>query len=167
MVYWVRNILTPYVVSIRQSIGNPEHPLVLIMDGLNQHFDESVKAEFENLSPFIIIPLPAHSSHLTQPCDGCIFGLTKTRYKSIGPVDGYPALTSKMLRIKKAIQQCLTEENIVASWEKCGFAITIKDGVCTNIKFKPEFGEFLRTEVEGPEAQAIAAEFAKEIRGCK
>ena len=83
MIYWVRNILAPYVLSVRQSIGNPEHPLVLIMDGLNQHFDDSVKEEFEKLSPYIIIPLQAHSSHITQPCDDYIFGLIKTRYKRI------------------------------------------------------------------------------------
>ena len=164
MIYWVSNILAPYVIGIRQTISNPEHPLVLIMDGLNQHFDDSVMAEFAKLSPFTIIPLPAHSSHITQPCDGCIFGLAKTRYKKIGAVDGYPALTAKMLRIKKTIQQCLTEENIVASWAKCGFEITINDGICTNIRFKSEFAEFLRSEVDGPEAQKIASEFAAEIR---
>ena len=167
MVYWVQNILAPYVFNIREMIENHDHPLILIMDGLHQHFDERVMVEFEKLSPFTIIPLPSHSSHLTQPCDGCIFGLIKTRYKNIGPVDGYPPLTAKMLRVKKAIQQCLTEENIVASWDKCGFTITINDGVCTDIKFRSEFGVYLRSEVDGPEAQAIAAEFAKNIRNAK
>ena len=69
-----------------------------------------------------------------------------------------------MLRIKKSIQQCLTEENIIASWDKCGFAITIEEGICTKINFKPEFGQYLLSEVDGPEALKIAQEFSKEIR---
>ena len=40
MLYWVTNILTPYVQSIRDEIDNQEHPVVLIMDGLGSHFYE-------------------------------------------------------------------------------------------------------------------------------
>ena len=104
MIFWVRNILAPYVATIRNQIRNPEHPLVLIMDGLGTHFDEEVIKEFDKLAPYKIIPLPAHSSHLTQPCDGCLFGLTKTKYNNTAKPEGYPEYTSKLLRIKKKKQ---------------------------------------------------------------
>ena len=167
MIFWVRNILAPYVATIRNQIRNPEHPLVLIMDGLGTHFDEEVIKEFDKLAPYKIIPLPAHSSHLTQPCDGCLFGLTKTKYNNTAKPEGYPEYTSKLLRIKKTIQQVLTEENIVSSWESCGFEIQISSGICTKIRFKEEYAEFLRSEVDGPEAIKIASEFADEIRASK
>ena len=49
MVYWVQNILIPYVTDIRKEIGNPSHPLILIMDGLGTHFDPVVMQEFDKI----------------------------------------------------------------------------------------------------------------------
>ena len=68
---------------------------------------------------------------------------------------------------KKTIHTVLTEENIIASWKSCGFDISVSEGVCTRIYFRDEFGTFLRTEVDGPEAQAIADSFAQELKSKK
>ena len=137
------------------------------MDGLGAHFDEKVKEEFDKLQPLKIVPLPAHSSHLTQPCDGCLFSLTKSIYKGTSNSDDYPPYTKKLLRIKKTIHTVLTEENIIASWKSCGFDINVYEGVCTRISFREEFATFLRTEVDGPEALNIAESFAAELRSTK
>ena len=149
MLYWIQNILHPYVQQIRDEIGQQSHPVVLIMDGLGAHFNEEITQELDKLSPITIVPLPAHSSHITQPCDGCLFGLTKTIYKGTSIKEAYPPYTTKLLRIKKTIHQVLSEENIIASWKVCGFEIRIDDGICTHIEFKEEFAQYLRTEVDG------------------
>ena len=52
----------------------------------------------------------------------------------------------------------------MASWKTCGFDIKIENGICTNIHFRDEFAEYLRTEVDGPEAQKIAEMFSEELR---
>ena len=159
MLYWIQNILFPYVNQIREEIGQKTHPVVLIMDGLGSHFNEEITNELEKISPIKIIPLPSHSSHITQPCDGCLFGLTKTAYKGVSIREEYPPYTTKLLRIKKTLQQVLSEENIVSSWKACGFDIKIEDGICTKIHFKDDFAQYLRTEVEGPEAEKIIESF--------
>ena len=52
----------------------------------------------------------------------------------------------------------------MASWKSCGFDIKIENGMCTDIHFNEEFAEYLRTEVDGPEAQKIAENFSEELR---
>ena len=83
MIDWVQNILIPYVIKIRSEINNENHPVVLIYDNLHQHLTDEVMQEFEKIQPVILIPLPPHCSHITQPCDACVFGTTKNRYSQL------------------------------------------------------------------------------------
>ena len=133
MIEWIQNHLIPYVLQIRGEIGNDNHPVVLMMDNLEQHFTQNVIAELEKIKPYILIPLPPHSSHLTQPCDACIFSSAKSKYNQIS----YPACNSKfvakLLRIQSAIKQTFSEEMIISSWKHCGFTITIEKGNCTKL----------------------------------
>lgn len=80
-------------MQIRSDIGNDDHPVVLLMDNLEQHFSEKVISELEKIKPYILVPLPPHSSHFTQPCDSCVFSSSKSRYKQIP----YPSSTSKFV----------------------------------------------------------------------
>lgn len=70
------------MLTITMCLGSVEyHPVVLVMDNLETNFSENVLNKIEKIKPYIFVPLPAHNSHNTQPCDSCIFGSTKTRYK--------------------------------------------------------------------------------------
>lgn len=132
MIKWVQEILIPYVLQIREEINQKYHPVILFFDNLYQHLSPPIIQELELIQPIILIPLPPHSSHLTQPCDACIFGSAKSKF------------TSKLVRIKKAIQQTLNDELIYASWLYCGFEITINQGICDHISFSEKFQEKLR-----------------------
>lgn len=54
MIEWVINCLISYVVSIREEIRKPNHPVVLIMDGLGSHFDDEVMEGFCKIEPFML-----------------------------------------------------------------------------------------------------------------
>ena len=98
----------------------------------------------ELIQPIILIPLPPHSSHLTQPCDACIFGSAKSKFSQLTSPHYNSKFTSKLVRIKKAIQQTLNDELIYASWLHCGFEININERICDHISFSEKFQEKLR-----------------------
>lgn len=159
MLYWIENVLTPHVQRIREEIGNPEALVVLIMDGLLSHFHPSLKEKFDALSPIEIIPLPAHSSHFTQPCDASLFGATKSRYGNTPKGNTESKFVAKLLRIKNAIQKAVNDEIIYSSWKKCGFNISIENGVCTNVTLSEEFIEQCKLQCcENLAVEATAAE---------
>ena len=144
MIEWIQNNLIPYVIDIRSQINQDNHPVVLMMDNLSQHFSEKVINELKKIEPYILIPLPAHSSHITQVCDACIFSLSKAKYNSIPYPASYSKFTAKLLRVKKAIESTFSQETIISSWSHCGFNIEIEDGICKSIKFSEEFQTKLR-----------------------
>ena len=104
MTEWVDKILTPHVLKCREDTGNPNSVVVLLMDGLNTHFHESILPKFEELSPIILIDLLPHSSHFTQPCDGPFFASVKQRYVAVNVTSYENNFVMKLLRIKKTIQ---------------------------------------------------------------
>ena len=91
MIDWIQNILIHYVVQIRLEINNLNHPVVLIMDNLEQHLTQKVKYELSKIDLVFLIPLPPHSSHVEQPCDACIFSSAKSKYNQLK----YPDYKSK------------------------------------------------------------------------
>ena len=93
----------------------------------------------------ILVPLPAHSSHITQPCDASVFSRAKIRYSQLANDPTKTKFTAKLLRIKNAIEQTLNEDLVFSSWKKCSFDITITDGICSHIEFSEEFQAKLRT----------------------
>lgn len=163
MIEWIQSCLIPYVIDIREQIQNPNHPVVLILDGLSCHLNDQIMEEFVKIEPFILIPLPPHSSHITQPCDGTIFNVTKIRYQQTPSPNNKTIFTGKLCRIKCAIQQALSQENIISAWEKCGFHITITEGVCTEVEFTKEFQNFLKRSASGNDAKEYENNLLHEI----
>lgn len=72
MVFWIRNILKPYVEFFRNAT-NEILKCVLIIDGCTSHFTYEVIAAFDDIGNVKLIPLPPHSSHLLQMLDATLF----------------------------------------------------------------------------------------------
>lgn len=85
--------------------------------------------EYVKIEPFILISLPPHSRHITQPCDGTIFNVTQIKYQQTPAPKNKTIFTRKISRINCVIQQGLSQENINSPREKYGFHITINQGV--------------------------------------
>ena len=75
-----------------------------------------VNSEIEKIDDVIIVPIPPHSSHISQMLDATIFGSLKRRYGSTPSnslIDS--KFTRKLIPIKQAFQTCITEELIISS----------------------------------------------------
>lgn len=65
MIKWIQEILIPYVIDIRTEINQDNHPVVLILDILNQHLNENVMNEFikiESIYSFTSSYLTSHTA---------------------------------------------------------------------------------------------------------
>ena len=94
-----------------------------------------------------MIPLPAHSSHIAQMLDVSILNSFKTMNKSIpGEMKFSSPFTKKIMRIKKAYQSVMFDEQIRAGWETAGFKIAIENGDVVSYTFEEGFKEFLTSQ---------------------
>ena len=75
-IFWIENNLKPYVEFVR-AFFNQNLRCVVIADGLSSHFHDNVKPSLEKIGNIKMIPLPAHSSHISQVLDVSIFNSFK------------------------------------------------------------------------------------------
>lgn len=145
-IFWVENNLAPYVKCVRDMLGENLR-CVVIADGLSSHFHERIQPSLECIGNIEMIPLPAHSSHIAQMLDVSILNSFKTMYKSIpGEMKFSSPFTKKIMRIKKAYQSVMFDEQIRAGWETAGFKIAIENGDVVSYTFEEGFKEFLRSQ---------------------
>jgi hypothetical protein len=100
MDYWVATVLLPYVTSVRVRLG-ARVMSVLIVDGLCSHSTGYTRDTFRD-DEIRVIELPAHTTHLYQPLDLCIFGVTKKEYRV-----GGEAKTELREKISRKIERVL------------------------------------------------------------
>lgn len=94
-----------------------------------------------------VIPLPSHSSHLTQMLDSSAFGSLKKRYSSIqGNKNFTSKYTRKLMKIKQAYESSVNSELIRSSWESTGFKINLSQGEVSSYSFSDDFKSFIRAE---------------------
>ncbi|OHT02774.1 hypothetical protein TRFO_30039 [Tritrichomonas foetus] len=144
MLYYVSYHLAPYIQQIRSIFGKDQR-CVIIADGCSSHFNPKVVTELEKIGNIEIIPLPPHSSHISQMLDAAVFASVKKRFASIS---GDPTLESKFIRklarIKKAYETAVSDDLIRSAWEATGFSITINKGQVVAYSLKEEFKSILR-----------------------
>ncbi|OHT02588.1 hypothetical protein TRFO_06987 [Tritrichomonas foetus] len=143
MLYWVNTILKPYIASVRTVIGQ-EKPCYIIADGFKSHFHSNVIQALNEIGYIHLIPLPAHSSHITQMLDVSYFGAVKKKY-SVTPGNNEieSKFTRKLLRIKKSFETVTTSELIRTSWEASGFPIHVSNGQVIGFSFSESFKNIL------------------------
>ena len=67
--FFVQNILEPYIHSVRNEKENPTLPFILIMDGLPAHKNANVTNAINKIGNIHVRFIPPHSSHFLQPLD--------------------------------------------------------------------------------------------------
>lgn len=113
---WFKTLFIPYVQNI-------EGPKLLIYDGHSSHISVEV-CEAAVLNDIHILVLPAHSSHIYQPLDVCVYKPIKTTWKNIlsewyfggnGSVskEVFPSLFNKVISVVK-------RSNAVSGFEATG-----------------------------------------------
>ncbi|OHT08675.1 hypothetical protein TRFO_22767 [Tritrichomonas foetus] len=146
MLYWIENILKPYITAVRSQIGLNQ-PCYIIADGCTSHFHQTVSEKFAEIGNICIIPLPPHSSHLSQMLDASFFASVKKKY-SVLPNDHSveSKFTKKLLKIKRAFQSVANEELIRSSWEATGFCLNVVNGDVVSYEFSETFKSLLRAK---------------------
>jgi transposase len=104
---WLTDILIPYVQKKRIELQLGFSNAGLILDGCLAHDDQDIldKAN-ENLIFFYF--LPAHSSHITQPCDQLIFTLWKKKIKKIKTEKVLTKQSKRIYLASKALNETCT-----------------------------------------------------------
>ena len=109
MLFWLKEIVSPYVKSVREHLGN-DAKCVIIADGCSAHSSPEINSYLSEIGNIEFIFLPPHSSHITQMLDATIFGTIKRRYSSTSIQGKYTRFTKKLLRIKRAYQSSINED---------------------------------------------------------
>ena len=144
MVQWIQEVLQPHVALVRQQLNQPKALAVLIIDGHPSHLSDVAQIEFTKIAPLMIIPLPAHSSHLTQPADLVLFSVTKGRFKNVIINEELSPFTMKLCKVYRAILSSADPFNIIASFKRAGFKNHLSQGRIVRIEIHAETFEKLR-----------------------
>ena len=153
MIFWIQNILEPYVERIRNHIGK-DKMCYIIADGCTAHLSPEVNSALNSIGNIKMIFIPPHSSHITQMLDATIFSALKRRYSVIpGNKKFASKFTRKLMRIKNAYQTSITDELIRSGWETTGFKLVLQYGLVTGYTFLETFKAHLRSEVSNSEAR--------------
>lgn len=147
MIFWIRNILKPYVEFFRKA-ADENLKCVLIIDGCTSHFTDEVIDAFDEIGNIKLILLPPHSSHLLQMLDATLFSSVKRRFSSIPENKDFTSrLTRKLIRIKRAYESSVCSELIRSAWEATGFHLNLTQGEVTSFTFDEEFKSRIRHQV--------------------
>jgi hypothetical protein len=123
---WFSVLFLPEIQQRRECTGY-EGPCILIMDGCSCH-DGDIFLDLAMEENIIPLYIPPHSSNQLQPCDLCLFGLTK---RQIIRINKLPEGNAQSLHIAKVICGYLiaaTPINVVQSFRNAGISLRL-DGV--------------------------------------
>ena len=81
MQFLINNNLSPYVNSVR-TLLKENLKCVPICDGLKAHLHDIIFEELSKIGNIKVIPLPSHSSHISQMLDISLFNALKKKYGS-------------------------------------------------------------------------------------
>ena len=148
---WFREVFLPKIQSQRERMKCPDKKAVLIFDGFAGHESKelySLAAE----NNIMLIKIPPHSSHLTQPLDQQVFQTLKAAYRretSTGFIKD--RMVRKLFKILKACGESFLPHIIRESWDRVGVQCRWNDeGEFTNISI--EMDSVIRREVPvGPQ----------------
>jgi hypothetical protein len=74
---WLQTRFIPRIGNLRTKL-NYSGPIILLIDGHASHITPRIVA-FTGSAQIVLIRLVAHSSHIGQPLDLCVFGLFERR----------------------------------------------------------------------------------------
>jgi hypothetical protein len=118
---WFDTIFLPRISELRRKFDY-DGPGILIVDGHSAHVTPRVIALCGALNG-IIIRLAAHSSHLAQPLDLCVFGLFKIFYRTERQSKAMQGETQKIYRALLAFCKSAITPMVRWSFERRGFRL--------------------------------------------
>jgi hypothetical protein len=118
---WLDTIFLPRISELRLKFDY-DGPSILIVDRRSTHVTPRVIA-LCGARNVITIRLVAHSSHLAQPLDLCVFGLFKIFYRKERQSQGMKGETRKIYRALLAFCRITIIPTVRWSFEQAGFRL--------------------------------------------
>ena len=132
--YWLKHFL---------HYANPQRPLLLLLDGHSSHF-ELASIEMACKKEVIILCLPPHTTHESQPLDSAVFGPLKKHWTGVCHdfQQANPGAVITKYSFSRLFSQAwldsLSAHNLIAGFKNCGVhpfnrsAIEVLDDNCVN-----------------------------------
>lgn len=133
MIFWITQILIPYINSVKAIYGQDLVPL-LIFDGLKAHKTDNV-IQLLNDNGIRHLNYPPNCTHLVQCLDLCFFGIMKKEYKNI-QASLFPKghkTARKIEKILKGIYIAGFPTSIIAGWIEAGFDLAYENGEISHV----------------------------------
>lgn len=114
--YWLKHFL---------EYANPQRPLLLLLDGHSSHFELS-SIEMAQKKEVIILCLPPHTTHESQPLDSAVFGPLKKHWTQVCHdfQQANPGAVITKYSFSKLFSQAwldsLSAHNLIAGFKNCG-----------------------------------------------
>lgn len=119
---WFQEVFLPQVREQRQKMcpSDTKKKAVLIFDGFAGHESQALSALAAD-NHVMLIKIPAHSSHLTQPLDQQIFQTLKTAYRRECALEFIKdRMVRKLFKLMKAFSESFSPHIIRESWKSVG-----------------------------------------------
>jgi len=117
----VSSTIFPVLEQKRQRSGNPEEKALLLVDNHASRFDEDMLQDCADHN-LLVVPLPTHSSHWSQPNDQHINLVCKEAFSKLfrSKIGGNHRYTDEDLVscILYGVQSAMKTETIIQSWAK-------------------------------------------------
>lgn len=115
---WFTEIFLEELGSKRRAAGY-SGPAVLVLDGCTAHdgdyfWDTCLRKNV------IAIPIPPHSSNQVQPCDLCVFGLTKRLIRRLNRIGDGNIQSVHIAKLVSACHSACNPVNVIASFRNAG-----------------------------------------------
>ena len=122
---YLNDVVLSYIIEKRKMYGS-FHQAKIILDGYHGHFSREID-EFCMKHNIVMLVLPPHSSHVTQPMDLCIFGLMKRNIeKSINWEDS-ASRADALNNVLSSYYIAVKPPNVIASFNRIGVYSICKD----------------------------------------
>jgi hypothetical protein len=122
---WLETQFIPRNENLRAT-SNYSGPLIVLVDGHASHVTPRVVA-FAGSRHIIIIKLVAHSSHISQPLDLCVFGVFKMLNKREQKSKGMKGETLKICRALLVFHKATRIPMVKWSFVRAGFPLNAQD----------------------------------------
>ena len=128
MIYWIKEILIPYLEIITSTCDFEITPL-LLFDNLKSHLTDEV-IELLQMNNIRTCPLPPHSSQILQVLDLTFFGPMKSEFASCEATifDKKQKMACKIERILKAYHFASFPTIIISGWKESGIDLSYSNG---------------------------------------
>jgi hypothetical protein len=118
---WIQSVFLKKIQELRNRYQY-EGKVVLIVDGHSSHVTPRV-ISYAATQKIVIIRLVAHSSHIAQPLDLCLFAVFKNAYQKEREVSLLKGEARKIVRALKAFSHSITVSVIRQSFRRAGYIL--------------------------------------------